>query len=108
MTTDARPARTDLIAELMAGEDPTASTYPDALARITGMVDDLETEARLPDGDPLVVRWDRDVTHPDPSIPGDETLVCCLTEDGRPVALFLDDEYREALGGMLVDPNPDN
>ncbi|MCX4751745.1 hypothetical protein OG455_41720 [Kitasatospora sp. NBC_01287] len=58
--------------------------------------------------DPLTVRWDRTVIHPDPSIPGDETIVCCLAADGRPVALFLDDELREALGMQLVDPNPDN
>lgn len=58
--------------------------------------------------DPLVVRWDRTVIHPAPTIPGDQTIVCCLTDDGHPVALLLDDELREALGLMLVDPNPDN
>ncbi|MGA5820883.1 hypothetical protein ACPC54_23820 [Kitasatospora sp. NPDC094028] len=51
--------------------------------------------------DPLVVRWDRTVI---PSTPGDDTIVCCLTGDGRPVALLLDDEHREALGLQLVDP----
>lgn len=50
----------------------------------------------------LVVRWDRTVIHPDD--PRDDTIVCCLAEDGRPVALFLDDELREALGLVLVDP----
>ena len=58
--------------------------------------------------DPLIVRWDRTVIHPNPADPNDPTIVCCLTDDGRPVALFLDDELREALGMQLVDPNPDN
>jgi hypothetical protein len=58
--------------------------------------------------DPLIVRWDRTVIHPDPNEPGDPTIVCCLTTDGQPVALFLDDELREALGLLLVDPNPEN
>lgn len=58
--------------------------------------------------DPLIVRWDRTVIHPDPTNPDDKTIVCCLTDDGQPVALMLDDELREALGLLLVDPNPDN
>lgn len=58
--------------------------------------------------DPLIIRWDRTVIHPNPTKPGDETIVCCLAEDGQPVALFLDDELREALGLQLVDPDPDN
>jgi hypothetical protein len=59
---------------------------------------------RLREGEPLTVCWDRTVIHPDPA--GDEdTIVCCLTDDGRPVALILDDEYREALGLQLVDPD---
>jgi hypothetical protein len=56
--------------------------------------------------DPLIVRWDRTVIHPDD--PAEDTIVCCLTGDGQPVALMLDDELREALGLMLVDPNPEN
>jgi hypothetical protein len=56
--------------------------------------------------DPLIVRWDRTVIHPEQA--GQDTIVCCLTEDGQPVALFLDDELREALGLMLVDPDPEN
>lgn len=58
--------------------------------------------------DPLIVRWNRTVIHPDPTKPGDQTIVCCLTDDGRPVALLLGDDLREALGLQLVDPNPDN
>jgi len=56
--------------------------------------------------DPLIVRWDRTVIHPDD--PAEDTIVCCLTEAGQPVALFLDDELREALGLQLVDPAPDD
>ncbi|MFB9558592.1 hypothetical protein [Streptomyces roseoviridis] len=52
--------------------------------------------------EPLVVRWDRTVIHPQD--PRDDTIVCCLTDDGRPVALLLNDELREALGGLLADP----
>lgn len=52
---------------------------------------------------PLVVRWDRTVIQPD-SATG-ETTVCCVAADGRPVALCLDDELREALGLLLVSPD---
>jgi hypothetical protein len=57
---------------------------------------------------PLIVRWDRTVIPADPNDPDDRTIVCCLAEDGQPVALFLDDELREALGLALVDPNPED
>ncbi|MFD7980276.1 hypothetical protein [Streptomyces sp. NPDC059071] len=53
--------------------------------------------------EPLVVRWDRTVIPPDD--PREDTIVCCLTDDGRPVALVLDDEQRERLGLELVLPN---
>lgn len=36
MTTTARDA---LLAELLAGEDPAAEEYPDAVARLEGLVD---------------------------------------------------------------------
>lgn len=52
---------------------------------------------------PITAHWDRTVIHPEAD-PDDDTIVCCLTDDGRPVALFLDDEHREALGLLLVDP----
>lgn len=58
--------------------------------------------------DPLIVRWDRTVIHANPADPDDRTIVCCLTQDGQPVALLLDDEYREALGLLLVEPDPEN
>lgn len=51
---------------------------------------------------PLVIRWDRLVIHPDS--PAEDTVVCCLAEDGTPVALMLDNELREALGLSLIDP----
>jgi hypothetical protein len=53
-------------------------------------------------GDPLTIRWDREVWHAESD--ADDTIVCCLTDDGQPVALLLDDEHREALGLLLVDP----
>lgn len=56
--------------------------------------------------EPLRVRWDRTVIHS--TGPGDDTIVCCLDQHGHPVALFLDDDLREALGGMLCDPNPED
>jgi hypothetical protein len=55
-----------------------------------------------------IVRWDRTVIHRNPNDPDDPTVVCCLTDDGQPVALLLDDELREALGLTLVDPDPAN
>ena len=65
-------------------------------------------ESTQPDPTPLVVRWDRTVIHPDAD-PTEPTIVCCLAADtGQPVALFLDDEHREALGLTLVDPNGDD
>lgn len=59
------------------------------------------TTAELPDPTPLTVRWDREVIWDDQRGP---TIVCCLADDGQPVALFLDDELREALGAALLDP----
>lgn len=53
--------------------------------------------------EPLRVRWDRTVI-PSTGI-GDDTIVACLDQHGHPVALFLDDEHREALGLALIDPD---
>ncbi|WP_228981370.1 hypothetical protein [Streptomyces sp. DH12] len=53
--------------------------------------------------EPLIARWDRGVTTPDD--PTEESLVQCMGIDGRPVALFLNQEHREALGLLLVDPD---
>lgn len=64
-----------------------------------------------PDAEPLPIRWDRTVI---PAEGDDDTIVCCIATDGsqRPVALFLDDELREALGDTLLadfdgDDEPD-
>lgn len=54
------------------------------------------------DADPIVVLWDRIVIHP--ADPAEPIIVCCRTDDGAPVALFLTPEHREALGLQLVDP----
>lgn len=58
------------------------------------------------DTTPITLHWDRLVMHPKGS-DDDQTIVACTTEDGRPAALFLDDEHREALGLQLVEPDPD-
>jgi len=50
--------------------------------------------------DPLIVRWDNAVNIPDD--PRDDTLVCCLTDDGRPVALLLDEHHRRDLRDQLA------
>ncbi|MFJ2780265.1 hypothetical protein [Kitasatospora sp. NPDC087315] len=53
--------------------------------------------------EPLTISWDRQVDTPhDPAKP---TVVHCVTTDGRPVLLLLDEELREALGLALVDPS---
>lgn len=58
---------------------------------------------------PLPARWDKEVVHP---TPGDtecpDTLVCCVAATGQPVALWLDDEHREALGLALLDPDAED
>ena len=63
-----------------------------------------------PDDDttPIELRWEGTVIHP--AVPSeDDTIICCTTLDyGRPAAVFLDDEHREALGLQLVDPNGDD
>jgi hypothetical protein len=55
--------------------------------------------------EPLRIRWDRTVIHS--TGPGDDAIVCCLDQHGHPVALFLDDELREALGLSLLLPEGD-
>lgn len=51
----------------------------------------------------MQVRWDRLVTHP--ASRAEDTEVHCLTADGTPVVLLLDDELREALALSLLDPD---
>lgn len=67
--------------------------------RVTAAVAALTTDTT-----PIPLHWDRLVMHPNSS-DDDQTVVACMTDDGRPAALFLDDELREALGLMLVDPD---
>ncbi|MFF0009527.1 hypothetical protein ACFYQT_39735 [Streptomyces tibetensis] len=61
--------------------------------------------------EPIPARWDGTVIHPHHPNGDldDQTIVCCLADDGtkRPIGLFLDDEHREALGLQLVDPRGD-
>lgn len=56
--------------------------------------------------EPLAAGWDNVVEHPHD--PAEDTLVCCVTTDGIPIALWLDDGHREALGGSLSDPFPED
>ncbi|WP_326742780.1 hypothetical protein [Streptomyces sp. NBC_01768] len=66
------------------------------------MVDPPGAETDSGNGEPLIVRWDKAVTIPREA--GDDTIVCCHTLDGQPVALVLDDCLREDLGLLLTDP----
>ncbi|WP_017602228.1 hypothetical protein [Nocardiopsis lucentensis] len=50
--------------------------------------------------EPLIDRWCRDVIRDADGT----TTVCCMGNDGRPVALVLTPELADALGGVLVDP----
>ncbi|MER8158113.1 hypothetical protein [Streptomyces sp. NPDC094472] len=54
------------------------------------------------DTTPLVVHWDRLVMPPTGE--DDHTVIACTADDGRPVALFLTDEHRQALGEELLTP----
>ncbi|WP_413102276.1 hypothetical protein [Streptomyces sp. Inha503] len=54
------------------------------------------------DTTPLVVHWDRLVMPPTGE--DDHTVITCTADDGRPVALFLTDEHRQALGEELLTP----
>ncbi|MFI6700280.1 hypothetical protein ACIBJC_15105 [Streptomyces sp. NPDC050509] len=48
---------------------------------------------------PLTVGWDREIIPPGD---GDESVVCCSTGEGRPVALVLGPEEVDALGAELL------
>lgn len=54
--------------------------------------------------EPTLARWDWLVIHPQNN-PDDDTIVCCLTDDGQPVALVLDDHRRAVLGDILLNPS---
>lgn len=83
-----------------------AALILDERADSLGEKSSREAIATPQSGDPVVVHWDRTVLHPEAD-DIQETIVCCLTTDGRPVALFLDEEHREALGLLLVEPHGD-
>jgi hypothetical protein len=70
--------------------------YPDANVHIDHRLL-LAVEEAVPE--PATARWDQEVIH---DADGTAT-VCCLTEDGQPVALLLDEELTEALAGALLD-----
>lgn len=54
----------------------------------------------------LTVRWTGAITHTRGTTR--DTVVECITPDGRKVHLLLDDDFREALGGSLSDPFPED
>lgn len=98
------------VAELLAERHTTNEALSDAAERMRTDRDRIANlEAAQRDGTPIPARWDRTVIHPEhPN--GDnngDTIVCCIANDGtkRPIGLFLDDEHREALGLLLVDPD---
>ena len=69
-----------------------------ATAALAGVETDISSE-------PLLVDWGRGVTWDDD---GGETLVPFVTRHGRhPVAVLLDDDEREVLGDMLLNPPTD-
>ena len=55
--------------------------------------------------EPPVIHWTEEVSHLDDG--SGDMVVHCATADGQAVELHLGDEHREALGLILVDPNPD-
>lgn len=55
---------------------------------------------------PLIVRRFDVSIEPDREAGDTEMVVCCVAEDGRPVALLLDDEARIKLRGLLGSPVP--
>ncbi|THA56139.1 hypothetical protein [Streptomyces sp. A1136] len=60
-----------------------------------------ELSSPLLPSEPLVVRRVDCSIEPDRDSGETEMLVCCVAEDGRPVALLLDDEARAKLAGVL-------
>jgi hypothetical protein len=102
--THQHPKSEDLFCHNLAGWMGERAAY-----LLRRLVDLEEDNARLrgesTDLTPIPVHWDRLVMHPTGE--DTDTIVCCQTESGHPVALFLSEEYREALGLQLVDPDPD-
>jgi hypothetical protein len=99
------PVTEEQFAEARAEETAAAVAAQGALPMPVGdqpqPLDDTSPE-------PIPARWDRTAIlpeHPNGDIDG-QTIVCCVADDGtkRPIGLFLDQEHREALGLLLVDP----
>ncbi|MFD4397225.1 hypothetical protein [Kitasatospora sp. NPDC058478] len=96
----------DLYALLRAEySDQEAASLWEQASRIHDLLhatkDDDRDQARPQD--PITVTWADQVDTPhDPTKP---TVVHLVLDDGRPVHLHLDEEHREALGLMLVDPS---
>ncbi|NUS58652.1 MAG: hypothetical protein HOV66_27945 [Streptomycetaceae bacterium] len=91
----------DLVAEAISdGEHD-----PDALVdELRGLANEMEAHARKAEGkpgQPLVVRRVDVVIEPDRESGETETIVGCIAEDGRPVALVLDDVDRRKLARKL-------
>jgi hypothetical protein len=77
---------------------------PTVIARLDRLLNEFEAEAKA-DTTPIVLHWDRLVMPPTGE--DDQTIVACMTDTGRPAALFLPPEQRERLGLELVEPDAD-
>jgi hypothetical protein len=103
---DAERTASDAIISLLAGHEAWDST------RAAALVAQHRTQVLAEQAaEPIPARWDGTAIlpeHPNGDING-QAIVCCLADDGtkRPIGLFLDDEHREALGLLLVDPGGD-
>ncbi|MEU4348270.1 hypothetical protein [Streptomyces sp. NPDC023838] len=75
-------------------------------AELRRMADELEAHARKaePAAMPLAVFWDRFVMGPSGDTDDENTLIPCMSADGQPVALVLDDELRLRLAVQLAGP----
>lgn len=68
-----------------------------------------ETELAALKAQVIPARWDGTAIlpeHPNGDSTG-QSIICCLADDDtkRPIGLFLDQDQREALGLLLVDPH---
>ncbi|GAA2112552.1 hypothetical protein GCM10009759_55400 [Kitasatospora saccharophila] len=54
--------------------------------------------------DPIIARWDR--TEIPPTTATDNTILCCLADDGTPIALILSPDERRRLARELTTPAP--
>jgi hypothetical protein len=77
---------------------------PTVVARLDRLLNEFEAEAKA-DTTPIALHWDRLVMPPTGE--DDQTIVACMTDGGRPAALFLSPEQRERLGLELVEPDAD-